>query len=119
MGDQRIFLEIAILRQLHDKERTKPNEVVNEGDEEMVLESELLLHCSRRSGALHFKRRSGIPTSQLKSRWASLRSVPTGGNTLMGENRYPEEDDGVYDVFHFPEVTVPDDRLVYPPSFLI
>jgi hypothetical protein len=27
---------------------------------------------------LHFKRRSGIPLSQLKSRWESLRSVPAG-----------------------------------------
>ncbi|KAJ9370079.1 hypothetical protein DTO282E5_5276 [Paecilomyces variotii] len=27
---------------------------------------------------LHFKRRSGIPLSQLKSRWESLRSVPVG-----------------------------------------
>lgn len=36
---------------------------------------------------LHFKRRSGIPLSQLKSRWESLRSVPAGNYGSGGSDR--------------------------------
>ncbi|KAJ9250293.1 hypothetical protein DTO207G8_6218 [Paecilomyces variotii] len=35
---------------------------------------------------LHFKRRSGIPLSQLKSRWESLCSVPVVGNSYESED---------------------------------
>lgn len=38
--------------------------------------------------ALHFKRRSGIPLSQLKSRWESLRSVPTGDYDSKGSDTH-------------------------------
>ncbi|KAF7585886.1 hypothetical protein BBP40_009937 [Aspergillus hancockii] len=36
--------------------------------------------------ALHFKCRSGIPLAQLKSRWESLRSVPTGNYSSKGSD---------------------------------
>ncbi|KAJ9204055.1 hypothetical protein DTO021D3_3987 [Paecilomyces variotii] len=35
---------------------------------------------------LHFKRRSGIPLSQLNSRWESLHSVPVVGNSYESED---------------------------------